>query len=59
MRMACRAAVKANDILSLEQMRKILEELSRCEMPFTCPHGRPTLFRITSHELERRFKRIA
>ncbi len=58
-RRACRSAVKANDPLELGGMRSIVEELSRCRMPFTCPHGRPTLFRLTIHELERRFKRVS
>ena len=58
-RRACRSAVKANDPLELGGMRSIVEELSQCRMPFTCPHGRPTLFRLTLHELERRFKRVS
>lgn len=58
-RMSCKSAVKANDPLSLARMREILTELSQCRMPFTCPHGRPTLFRVTLHELEKRFKRVA
>jgi len=57
-RMACRSAVKAHDPLSMAEMKEILTTLSGCKMPFTCPHGRPTLFRITLHELEKRFKRI-
>lgn len=58
-RMSCKSAVKANDPLSLAKMREILTDLSKCRMPFTCPHGRPTLFRVTLHELEKRFKRVA
>ena len=57
--MSCKSAVKANDSLSLAQMREILSDLAVCKMPFTCPHGRPTLFRVTLHELEKRFKRVA
>ncbi len=57
-RKACKSAVKANDPLSLAKMQEILSGLTGCDMPFTCPHGRPTLFRITISELEKRFKRV-
>lgn len=57
-RLACRAAVKANDRLSLQEMNHLLEELRYIEEPFTCPHGRPTIIKITVNELEKRFKRI-
>lgn len=57
-RLACRAAVKANDRLSLQEMDHLLEELRYIDEPFTCPHGRPTIIKITVNELERRFKRI-
>lgn len=57
-RMSCKSAVKANDPLSLAKMKEILTDLSICRMPFTCPHGRPTLFRVTLHEFEKRFKRV-
>ncbi|MBU5482817.1 DNA mismatch repair endonuclease MutL [Clostridium sp. MSJ-11] len=56
--LACKAAVKANDKLSLEEMEWLLEDLRYIEEPFTCPHGRPTIIKITLNELEKRFKRI-
>lgn len=57
-RMACRSAVKAQDKLSLEEVKKLLEDLNLCENPFNCPHGRPTIIKISLNELEKRFKRI-
>lgn len=57
-RMACRSAVKAQDKLSLEEVKKLLEDLNLCDNPFNCPHGRPTIIKISLNELEKRFKRI-
>lgn len=54
---ACKAAVKANDSLSEEEIRHLINDLSRCDNPFSCPHGRPTFIRITKKDLEKRFKR--
>ncbi len=55
----CRAAVKANDTLKEPELRKLLEDLLRCDMPYCCPHGRPTLIQIGYAELERKFGRRA
>jgi len=55
---ACKAAVKANRKLGDIEIRSLLEELERIENPYTCPHGRPTVLKITKHELEKKFKRI-
>ncbi|MDP4178018.1 MAG: DNA mismatch repair protein MutL, partial [Bacillota bacterium] len=57
-KMACKAAVKANDILSYIEMKRLIEDLQYINDPFTCPHGRPTIIKITVNELEKRFKRI-
>ncbi len=54
---ACRSAIKAGDILSHAEMRKLVEDLSRCRNPYTCPHGRPTILRFTWGDLEMKFKR--
>ena len=54
---ACRAAIKAGDVLNLRQMEIILEELAHTERPYTCPHGRPTILRFSSDELAKMFKR--
>ncbi len=56
-RMACRAAVMAGDELTIGEMEKILLELALCKLPYTCPHGRPVMFKITVDELEKKFKR--
>ncbi len=56
-RMACRAAVMAGDVITIPQMEKIMAELSKTELPFTCPHGRPTLMKVTVDELEKKFRR--
>jgi DNA mismatch repair protein MutL len=53
----CRHAVKANDPLHAQELQKLLEDLLVCEMPYCCPHGRPTLIQISYGELERKFGR--
>lgn len=55
----CRHAVKANDDLREPELRKLLQDLFTCEMPYCCPHGRPTLIQISFAELERKFGRRA
>ena len=54
---ACRAAIKAGDTLNLRQMQIILDELEGTTLPYTCPHGRPTIIKFTSPELGKMFKR--
>jgi DNA mismatch repair protein MutL len=56
---ACRHAVKANDILAGPELRALLQDMFKCEMPYCCPHGRPTLIQISYPELERKFGRRA
>jgi DNA mismatch repair protein MutL len=53
----CRHAVKANDPLSGPELEGLVDSLRRCDMPYTCPHGRPTLIEINYRELERKFGR--
>lgn len=55
--MACKAAVKAGDSLSLQQMEKLLEELNQCPNRFSCPHGRPTGFLIPLADIEKQCRR--
>ena len=57
--MACKAAVKAGDILTKEQMVQLLNDLETTENRFTCPHGRPTGWLLSLHEIEKKFKRKA
>ena len=54
---ACHAAVKANDSLTSEKMRYILDELGRTSYSTVCPHGRPVLLRLGRREIERGFER--
>ncbi|MCK4851867.1 MAG: DNA mismatch repair endonuclease MutL [Candidatus Omnitrophica bacterium] len=54
---SCRAAIKAGDRLNEQEMEVLLARLDNCDLPFTCPHGRPTSFDITVRELEKRFRR--
>lgn len=54
---ACKAAVKANDALTKEEIQHLLKDMSNCENPFSCPHGRPTFIKITQSDMEKRFKR--
>ncbi len=53
----CRHAVKAHDPLKGEELRGLLEQLHRCDLPYTCPHGRPTLIQMSYAELEKKFGR--
>ena len=55
----CRHAVKANDPLSGPELEKLVEDLRHCAMPYTCPHGRPTLIEMGYRELEKKFGRLA
>ena len=53
----CRHAVKANDPLAGAELKKLVEDLRQCAMPYTCPHGRPTLIEMSYRELEKKFGR--
>ena len=53
----CRHAVKANDPLAGPELENLLNDLRNCAMPYTCPHGRPTLIEMNYRELEKKFGR--
>jgi DNA mismatch repair protein MutL len=53
----CRHAVKANDPLAGPELENLVNDLRRCAMPYTCPHGRPTLIEMNFRELEKKFGR--
>jgi len=55
--MACRAAIMAGQSLSDREMDEVLRRLNKCQSPHICPHGRPTMIKLTREELDRRFKR--
>ncbi len=54
---ACKAAVKAGDKLNQTEMNQLIKDLFATQNPATCPHGRPTIIRITEEELKKRFGR--
>lgn len=58
MKKACSASIKTGDNVSKLDVVKLIEMLDKCNMPFTCPHGRPTLVKITKNQLDKEFFRI-
>lgn len=56
--MSCKRSIKANHRLSDEEAISLIKELPEAKNPYNCPHGRPTLVKITTRELEKMFKRI-
>ena len=57
-RIACKGAIKANRNMEKEEINSLVKQLSECNNPFTCPHGRPTIINITQNEIEKLFLRI-
>jgi len=53
----CRHAVKANDALRPEEWYNLLHDLLACDLPYTCPHGRPTMIQLSTAELNKKFGR--
>jgi DNA mismatch repair protein MutL len=56
-RTVCRHAVKANDPLRYPEIEKLIRDLLACDLPYCCPHGRPTMIQISHTELEKKFGR--
>jgi DNA mismatch repair protein MutL len=56
--LSCKLSVKANDYISIDEMEKLINDLKRCNNPFNCPHGRPTIIYYSTYELEKSFKRV-
>jgi DNA mismatch repair protein MutL len=54
---ACHGAIKAGDKLTQQEMNQLIRDLYRTENPLTCPHGRPTMVRLSEEELQKRFAR--
>ena len=54
---ACKAAIKAGQLLTMQQMRQLIVDLCNTTHPFTCPHGRPCMIEIDSTRLYTMFKR--
>ena len=57
MTVSCKMSIKANTDISLEEMENLIDDLRKCQNPYNCPHGRPTIIEYTKYELERLFKR--
>ncbi len=55
---SCKASIKANQSLTRVEMEALLDRLSSCRMPYTCPHGRPIVISFSTYELEKMFKRV-
>lgn len=55
---SCKSAVKANDVLSMAECQRLIDDLAECENPYSCPHGRPTFIKMTKYEVEKMFKRV-
>lgn len=55
---SCKGAIKANQNISKIEVDRLLKDLQSCLNPFTCPHGRPTLIKITHDDIEKMFKRV-
>ena len=55
---ACRGAIKAGTVCTMEQCQRLVQQLRSAKNPFTCPHGRPTIVRFTRQDLDTMFKRI-
>ncbi len=55
---ACRSAITSGQVLSVPEMRSLIDQLFACEMPFACPHGRPTMIKVSIDELDKRFGRL-
>ena len=50
-------SIKANMQVSLEVMQRVLDDLVKCDNPYNCCHGRPTMIKFSTYDLERMFKR--
>jgi DNA mismatch repair protein MutL len=55
---SCKSSIRANERLTIAEMESLLQRLSQCRNPFTCPHGRPITVSFSTYELEKMFKRV-
>jgi DNA mismatch repair protein MutL len=55
--MSCKLSIKANLNISLKEMEQLINDLRKCDNPFNCPHGRPTVVHFSNYDLEKLFKR--
>ncbi len=57
-KLSCKKSIKANMEITIEEVKSLMEKLDTCQMPYTCPHGRPTIIQFSKYELEKMFKRV-
>ena len=57
-RMACRKSVKQGDRIETAEMYMLVRRLYRCDNPYVCAHGRPTMILLSKYDLEKKFKRV-
>ena len=55
---SCKGAIKANKKISLDEVNTLMKNLAKCKNPYTCPHGRPSIIKLTNYEIEKMFKRV-
>ena len=55
--LSCKKAIKGNENITIKEMEELINDLRKCENPFNCPHGRPTIIFYSKYELEKLFKR--
>ena len=56
--MSCKGSIKANQYINEHEIKELLQSLCYCEQPYTCPHGRPIIVKMTKYEIEKMFKRV-
>ncbi|MBQ7680297.1 MAG: DNA mismatch repair endonuclease MutL [Butyrivibrio sp.] len=56
--MACKASVKGNSRMSAAEMEALIDELLQLDNPYNCPHGRPTIIKMSKYELDKKFRRV-
>ena len=57
-KLSCKKSIKANTFILESEVKELINSLKQCNMPYTCPHGRPTLVKISTYEIEKMFKRF-
>ena len=57
-KLSCKKSIKANTFILESEVKELINSLKQCNMPYTCPHGRPTLVKISTYEIEKMFKRV-
>lgn len=55
---ACKKSIKANQNISRQEVNHLMKSLNQCENPYYCPHGRPTMIKISYYDIEKLFKRV-